>query len=357
MDFTPSEAAAAAAALAADIGAAVSTPERIAELEAAAAPIDTQLWRELATAGLLSVADLGVEATVAVATALGRHLARIPYGPHTIAALPMLRTFGGATLVELAAAAATGEAVLSAAVEQPPGTGPVQLTGSRLTGTAVNVPYADAATALLVEAVGRDDRSVVVVRTDTAGLTVIDTPSTGRTPIATVEFDGVTVAGSDVLAGGATTADRLRDLLRLAVAADQSGVVAAALDATAAYAREREQFGRPIGSFQAVAQRLADGYIDAQAVTLTTAQAAWLLSPEADASADEITAAVATAKFWADEAGHRIAHTAVHVHGGVGLDTSHPAHRYYLRAKQNEFALGSTPVVLDDLAGLIAAGG
>ncbi|MFZ2510879.1 MAG: acyl-CoA dehydrogenase family protein, partial [Gordonia sp. (in: high G+C Gram-positive bacteria)] len=107
--------------------------------------------------------------------------------------------------------------------------------------------------------------------------------------------------------------------------------------------------------FQAVAQRLADGYIDAQAVALTTAQAAWLLSDDATASAAQIGAAVATAKFWADEAGHRIAHTAIHVHGGVGLDTSHPAHRYFLRAKQNEFTLGTTPVVLDDLATLIAA--
>ena len=53
-----------------------------------------------------------------------------------------------------------------------------------------------------------------------------------------------------------------------------------------------------------------------------------------------MTAAIATAKFWAADAGHRVAHTAVHVHGGLGIDTSYPLHRYFLAAKQSEFTLG-----------------
>ena len=130
----------------------------------------------------------------------------------------------------------------------------------------------------------------------------------------------------------------------------------AALAATAEYAREREQFSRPIGSFQAVAQRLADGYIDAQALSLTVTQAAWLMSGLAETEPGEATAAVEVAKFWAAEAGHRVAHTTVHVHGGVGLDTSHPVHRFFLRAKQNEFTLGNTPVLLDELGASLVAG-
>ena len=144
---------------------------------------------------------------------------------------------------------------------------------------------------------------------------------------------------------------------------DRSGVLAAALDATARYAREREQFGRPIGSFQAVAQRLADGYIDVSALSLTTTQASWLLAQsDAGSSSDsettgsaDVSAAIATAKFWAAESGHRVAHTAVHVHGGVGLDTSHPTHRYFLRAKQNEFTLGSANTALRRLGDALAA--
>ncbi len=92
---------------------------------------------------------------------------------------------------------------------------------------------------------------------------------------------------------------------------------------TAEYARERIQFDRPIGSFQAVAQRLADGYIDVKGVRLTLWQAAFRL-----AEGLPIEGEIETAKFWASDAGHRVAHTVVHVHGGVGLDEDHPVHRY-----------------------------
>lgn len=383
MDFTASEAAADVGTLAGDIAAAISTTERIAALEADAAPLDEKLWRALADAGLLGLGAapggsaetgdstetgasagagevFGPEETTAVATALGRHLARVPYAIHAVAALPALTAFGSTALRdEFAGPASVGDAVLSAALEEDgvvgsPATS-TTLEAGRLTGVKVNVPYAAAAGALLVNAVGPES-TVVVVRTDAPGVTITATPSTGLLPVYRVEFDAVSVAEDDVLSGGAATVDRVTALSRLAVAADQAGAVTAGLEATAAYAREREQFGRPIGSFQAVAQRLADGYIDAQALTLSTAQAAWLMSDAADASPAEIQAAVATAKFWADEAGHRVAHTAVHVHGGVGLDTSHPAHRYYLRAKQNEFTLGVAPVVLDELGELIASG-
>ncbi len=109
-----------------------------------------------------------------------------------------------------------------------------------------------------------------------------------------------------------------------------------ALELTSEYAREREQFDRPIGSFQAVSSRLADGYIDVKGLRLTLTQAAWRLSEDLPADVE-----VSTAAFWAADAGHRVAHTTVHVHGGVGIDLDHPVHRYFLAAKQTEFAVGS----------------
>ncbi|HJY73480.1 MAG TPA: acyl-CoA dehydrogenase family protein, partial [Streptosporangiaceae bacterium] len=63
-------------------------------------------------------------------------------------------------------------------------------------------------------------------------------------------------------------------------------------------------------------------------------------------SGAEVDAAVATAKFWAADAGHRVAHTAVHVHGGLGIDVSYPVHRYFVAAKGNEFALGGATAQL-----------
>ncbi len=124
----------------------------------------------------------------------------------------------------------------------------------------------------------------------------------------------------------------------LGLSAQQLGTLERALELVADYAREREQFGKAIGSFQAVAQRLADAYIDLGGLRLTVTQAAWQLSEDLPAAP-----AVHTAKFWAAEAGHRIAHTVVHVHGGVGIDRDHIVQNYFTAAKHNEFALGPAP--------------
>jgi alkylation response protein AidB-like acyl-CoA dehydrogenase len=90
-----------------------------------------------------------------------------------------------------------------------------------------------------------------------------------------------------------------------------------------------------------VSQRLADAYIDVEALRVALWQAVWQLGEGVDA-----TAAVATAGFWAAEAGHRVLHTAVHVHGGVGIDLEYPLHRYFLAAKQHEFMLGGATAQL-----------
>jgi alkylation response protein AidB-like acyl-CoA dehydrogenase len=130
----------------------------------------------------------------------------------------------------------------------------------------------------------------------------------------------------------------------LGAAAQQLGVVERALEMTAEYARTRVQFDRPIGAFQAVSQRLADAWIDVEALRLAVWQAA--CRPEA--------AEVATAGFWAAEAGHRVLHTAVHVHGGVGIDMDYPLHRYFLAAEQHEFLLGGATARLLDLAEVLS---
>ncbi|GAC79105.1 Acyl-CoA dehydrogenase [Gordonia malaquae] len=366
MDFTPTEASGDLTGLTTDIVTRLATPERTAQLEADNAPIDRDLWREIAASGLLGLAassatagdaaaDLTTLETTAVATALGRALARVPYPQHAVAAVPLIDAHGPAELTELLVRAASGDAVLTAAVEEDlnydllaPAT---TITDGRVSGVKVNVPFASAADAFLVIAAGVDGPVAAVV-TAGDGVDLVEVRSTGLAPTFTVTFAS---AEAVVLDGGAATAELARDLLRLGVAADQAGVVAGALDATAEYARDREQFGRKIGSFQAVAQRLADDYIDAQALALTVAQAAWLLSGSDDADAAAASDAVGTAAFWTAEAGHRVAHTTVHVHGGVGLDTSHPVHRFFLRAKQNEFTYGSAPVVLAELGGALAS--
>jgi len=134
--------------------------------------------------------------------------------------------------------------------------------------------------------------------------------------------------------------------------AQQLGVLERALELTASYARTRVQFGKPIGGFQAVAQRLADAYVDVEAVRLTMWQAAWLLAEGMPCETE-----IATAKFWAADAGHRVAHTAVHIHGGVGIDVEYPLHRYFVAAKNGEFTLGGATTQLRRIGAALASEG
>jgi alkylation response protein AidB-like acyl-CoA dehydrogenase len=129
-----------------------------------------------------------------------------------------------------------------------------------------------------------------------------------------------------------------------------AGVCKQAVALTAEYAKTREQFDRPIATFQAVSQRAADAYIDAEAVQLTSRQAAWRLSEGLPAS-DE----VAIAKFFAADAGQRVVHAAQHIHGGTGVDRDYPLHRYFLLAKQLELSLGGATAQLLRLGAAMAA--
>ncbi|MFT4201236.1 acyl-CoA dehydrogenase family protein [Gordonia sp. (in: high G+C Gram-positive bacteria)] len=365
MDFRTDETTGELVKLARDIATKISTPERVAELEEKTAPLDETLWRELGSAGLIGLElpeDLaGVGGgrttvdTVAVATEVGRALGVVPYATTAIAVLPTLAGWSGAKRDELLAKVAGGEAVIAAAVDEdtvydPFAPAAVKVSKGKLSGTKVNVAFAGAAHALLVTADGEKGPIAVLVDTGATGVTITAAPSTGLLPTAQVDFAEVAVADGDVVADGAEAVAALVDRMNLAACAEQCGVVDEALRRTAEYAADREQFDRKIGSFQAVAQRLADGYIDVQGLQLTTTQAAWQLSEGIDAAE-----AIDTAKFWAGQAGHRVGHTAVHVHGGVGLDTSHPTHRYFLRAKQNEYSLAGEPAVLARLGDRIAA--
>ena len=125
-----------------------------------------------------------------------------------------------------------------------------------------------------------------------------------------------------------------------------------ALRMTATYTSSRKQFDRPIATFQAVAQRAADAFIDVEAIRLTMWKAAFLVDAGLPA-----TASVAVAKFWAAEAGHRVVYAAQHLHGGMGFDTDYPLYRHYLWSRQIELTLGSAPTHLARLGAAIAAEG
>jgi 3-oxocholest-4-en-26-oyl-CoA dehydrogenase beta subunit len=343
MDFKTTEAADDLGGLARTIVDSVCTAEHHRELDSLAQRFDRDLWAKLIDADILSTAapesvgggGFGVLEQVAVLVALGRQLAAVPYLESVVLGAGALARFGSESLQqEWAAPAVNGEKIIAVALDGEMGQGPVQATdGGRLTGSRTQVAYGPVADAFLVPAETDSGTTVFLIGKDDPGVTVTALDTTGHGSVGHVELQGVeaarAVGGSDVLAWLTTAGN-------LGRSAYQLGVLERALELTSTYAREREQFDRPIGSFQAVSSRLADDYIDIKALRLTVTQAAWRLSEDLPADIE-----VNTAAFWAAEAGHRVAHTTVHVHGGVGIDLDHPVHRYFLAAKQTEFAVGS----------------
>ncbi|MFB1294673.1 acyl-CoA dehydrogenase family protein [Mycobacterium sp. pW049] len=347
MDFKTTEASEDLGGLVRTITESVSTPERQRELDGLDERFDRTLWGKLIDADILSTTSpeslggggFGVLEEVAVLVALGRQLAAVPYLESVVLGAGTLAKFGSESLQqEWAAPAIKGDTIIAIALDGEMGEGPVRAQGSgdgfTLTGTRTQVAFAASADAFLVPAETDSGLAVFLVAASDAGVSVTALDTTGHGSVGALELQGVSV-GADRRVGGAEVFDWLVTRNALARSAYQLGVVERALEMTAAYAREREQFDRPIGSFQAVSSRLADGYIDIKGLRLTLTQAAWRLSEDLPADVD-----VASAAFWAAEAGHRVAHTTVHVHGGVGIDTDHPVHRYFLAAKQTEFALG-----------------
>jgi alkylation response protein AidB-like acyl-CoA dehydrogenase len=347
MDFTTTEAATDLGGLVRTITESVCTPEHQRELDGLDQRFDRDLWTKLVDADALSTTapealgggGFGVLEEVAVLVALGRQMAAVPYLESVVLGAGALAKFGSPALQsDWATPAVKGEKILTVALEGEMGQGPVQATTSgdthRLTGTRALVPYGPVADAFLVPAETESGVTVFLVAATDAGVSVGSLNTTGHGSVAHLDLQGVEVSGDRVV-GGSDVLAWLTTHGTLGRSAFQLGVVERALELTALYAREREQFDRPIGSFQAVSSRLADGYIDIKGLRLTLTQAAWRLSEDLPSDLE-----VSSAAFWAAEAGHRVAHTAVHVHGGVGIDVDHPVHRYFLAAKQTEFAVG-----------------
>ena len=371
MDFTENESQAELAALSRKILTEQVTPERLAAAEATSDRFDAGLWDALARAGILAAAlpesldgaGLGLLEHCSVLTELGRTVAPVPYLASIVLGAGAIARFGTPEQQRRwAAPAGRGELILTAALAEEEGDdpaapsaraepGPGDGRGWRLSGVKTTVPAAPLAGLILVPAAAPDGVTVFLVTPGDAGVTVQRQQLSSGDSAGRVVLDDVRLPGDRVLG---TRVDGAAGWLMAAgtvgLCALQAGVTERALELTAEYARTRVQFGKPIGGFQAVAQRLADAYIDTEAIRLTMWQAAWRLSAGLPCGTE-----VATAKFWAADAGHRVAHTAVHVHGGVGIDLGYPLQRYFAAAKHNEFSLGGATTQLRRIGAALAA--
>ncbi|HUS20971.1 MAG TPA: acyl-CoA dehydrogenase [Aeromicrobium sp.] len=323
MDFTFAPEADDAAELAASILGDNTTTARLKAVEAAGDRFDRELWATLSTA--FDWSELGLIELCRILVEVGRTVAPLPLAVHGPSVL---------LLTELGVDVPAG--VISAAVSEErealPSAPTTSSDGSTVSGVKTLVRAGMAADAFLVTASTPSGIGVFLVAADAEGVERQAQHTSDGDVTALVTFSNAPAT----TVGDGTTAQRLGELLTLAAAAEQLGVTEGALRLTADYAKTREQFGRPIGTFQAVGQRLADGFIDVLCQRLALWQAVWRLGEGLEASTE-----VAVAKLWAADAGHRIAHTTVHVHGGVGIDLDGEAHRYFTSAKRFEFVWGA----------------
>jgi alkylation response protein AidB-like acyl-CoA dehydrogenase len=361
MDFRFSEDQEALRGLAAKVLDDYSSPERLKRIERSGEPFDKELWSALADAGLLSSglqepvgAGMGLIGTCVVLEAIGRHVTPLPMLASIGIVAQTIDRFGSPPIrEELLAGLARGSLIGSPALEEP-------IAGSRtiaraesgrwvLSGEKVAAPYAPVADLIMISAVQPDgDVGLFILDPGSKGLEIQPSVSTTGEPSASVQLDEV-IVDEDRLIGGEAAKHAFR-LGLASAAATAAGVLAGGLDLTAGYIGQRQQFGRAIASFQGPAMRIADAYIDSQAVWVSAWSAIWKL--ETGRAADE---ALAIAKFWVADGGQRAVHAFQHLHGGIGVDVDYPIHRYFTWAKSLEVMLGGASAQLERL-GLMLAG-
>ncbi len=349
------------------------TNDRLRQVEASDEGIDRRAWEALAGASLLGVAipeqhggsALGFHTLCVLLEEVGRAVAPIPaFASLVLGALPIARFGTPEQQQRWLPEVASGRTLLSGALEEEGNPQPAmprvsarrEGDGWRLDGRKILVPAAHVATRILVPAATGGGRvGLFLVDPGADGVGLARQRTTDRQASFQLDLAGARVAAEDVLGDPHSGPEAVRwvaERAAVGLCALQLGVAERALRMTAEYTSSRQQFGRPIGSFQAVHMRAGDAFIQVEAMRLTCAEAAWLLDQERAA-----TSQVAVAKYWAAEGGQFVGYAAQHLHGGIGIDVEYPLHRYYLWAKQLELCLGAAPVQLAALGEHLARDG
>ena len=209
----------------------------------------------------------------------------------------------------------------------------------------------DAASADFMLVATSDGRRHVVER-DADGLTVTPEKSIDPTRrLYSVRFDGVRVGPEATLEGA--QADFLPVLGRVcvALAAESTGIAQRTMEMAVSYAKDREQFGRPIGAYQAVSHRCAQMLLETENARSAVYGAAWA----ADAEPESLPLAASMAKAYASDAGWRVPDASIQVHGGIGFTWEHDLHFFLKRGKANAATFGTASWHRDRVADLVLA--
>jgi alkylation response protein AidB-like acyl-CoA dehydrogenase len=366
VDFSLSEEQAAGRDLAEQIFQSAVTVERVKAIESSDARVDRQLWRTLADANLLGLAlpedvggsGLGILECCLVLEQQGRVVAPVPlWATIVLGAVPIAEWGTAEQRRAWLPGVVRGDTYLTAALAER-GTNDarhptVRATrdgnGWRLDGLKVSVPAAHLAARVLVPATTDDGVAVFLLDPTAPGVTLDAAVTTNREIHPHLQLDGASAEPLGAPEAGSRILAWMLERALLGLCALQVGVCEAAVRLAADYTSGRLQFEKPLSTFQGVAIKAADGYIQTEAIRVTMLQAAWRLDAGREASSD-----VLVAKWWASEGGQRVVHIAQHLHGGMGADVDYPVHRYFLWGKQIEDTLGGSSAQLARLGEALA---
>ncbi|WP_113699242.1 acyl-CoA dehydrogenase family protein [Nonomuraea lactucae] len=309
------------------------------------APVDAGLWRglahELGLAGLLVSEELGgagasAREVAVVLEELGRTVAPVPFLTSSVIATQVLQESGS----DLVQGVASGQDRVALVVpwSTAPGSDlpPLSVVEGALCGQVRSVAGVLDADLLLVPVPGDAGVDLYAVRASEVDARPVVSLDMSR-PLADVDLTG---AHGTVIASGPPGAIAVqRGLLWGAglLASEQLGVARWCFDTTLAYVKERRQFGRAVGGFQALKHRLADLFVQVEGAAAAARYAAGVLADDAD----DVEVAVAVAQAHCSEIAVHVAEEAIQLHGGIGMTWEHPAHLYLKRAKACQIALGT----------------
>ena len=370
MNFTISEEQQSAQQLAQQILGDFTAVDKLKAMEEQNVSIDTELWQALANAGLLGLdiaedqggIGLGFYSLTTLCEEVGRTVAPVPVIPVLVSAAGTLKRFASDIQKDQwLPGIANGTTLITAALEEYNNDDPMTPIcsaqkmegGYSISGTKICVSQAPSATRILLSAHTGDELVVALVDPRAAGVTLNpQLVTTGETRHELI-MAKVQVPSEDIIAIGSealAAMDWAHIATRTALAAMAVGLCDKMMRITGQYTSEREQFGRPIATFQAVSHRVADCYIDVECLRLVAQQAASLISEGHPARE-----AAQIAKIWCGNVTHRVSQASQHCHGGTGVDRDYLLFRYCEWARQTELTSGSSAQLSGELGQSISA--
>lgn len=324
------------------------------EMEKTEEGYSVKLWQKMADLGWMGVIFPeqygGIEGDfidlIAILHEMGRALVPGPFIPIQLAGLSILKYGTDEQKNEFLSPLITGELILTTALHKPDKNQAdtqineqvrIEQGDYILSGCRLFVPYGNSADWFVYQADTEDGQALFLVNAKSPGVEVRSIPTIADKQVELL-LDGVKVPEANILGKGEKAQGLARDIEQwgaLCYSAFISGMLEKVLEMTVQHAKEREQFDRPIGSFQAIQHQCADMATEIDKVKFLTYQAAWKISEQIPAAKD-----ISMAKSRASDASRSVCLLGVKIHGGVGISEEHDMQLYFRRAKAAEIVFG-----------------